>query len=131
MENFEQIKKLLRNSKEIRDLFGVKIPMWRAKKDTYDKTRFGFVEGGSDGWYTSCETNIHFSAWAGTYGDSSTYKQIDLDGDVFKEHFVKYLNLNKEAIMMAIAEQIDQEAKSLKSEAEAELKEQFKILNDL
>jgi len=131
MKNLEQIKKLLANANEIKDLFERKIPMWKANKDTYDKTRFGFVEGGSDGWYKTCETNIHFGAWAGTYGDSSTYKQIDLDGDIFKKHFVNYLNRNKQEIMMAIAKQIEEEAKKLKDEAKKELDAELALLTEL
>lgn len=105
--------------------------MWKANKDTYDKTRFGFVEGGSDGWYESCETNIHFGAWTGTYGNSSTYKQIDLDGDIFKKHFVKYLNANKESIMMSIANQIESEASDLKEAAQKEIDSQNALLAEL
>ena len=131
MKNFDQIKKLLSNSREIKDLFERKIPLWKSKKEKYDNTRYGFVAGGSDGWYKDCEINIHFAAWAGTYGDSSTYKEIDLDGEIFKKHFLQYLNLHKQDIMMSIANQIEQEAKSLKLEAEAEIKEHQAILNEL
>lgn len=131
MSHLEKIKKLLTNANEIKDLFQVKIPLWNENKSTYDKTRYGFVEGGSDGWYRDCETNIHFAAWAGTYGDSSTYKQIELDGAVFKEQFLKYLNSNKEEIMMSIAKSLEKEAKSLKSKAEEELNLQMSKLKEL
>ncbi len=131
MENLEQLKKLIKNSDQIKDLFERKIPLWQSQKEKYDKTRYGFVEGGSDGWYKSCEINVHFAAWSGCYGDSSTYKQIDLDGDVFKKHFIQYLNSNKKEIMMAIAIQIENEAKQLKNDAEKELNEQLSLLRGL
>lgn len=131
MEALKQIKKLLENVNQIRNLFINKIPMWNKDRDTYDKVRVGFVEGGSDGWYDDCETIIHFAAWCGTYGSSSTYKQIDLDGDVFKKHFMKYLNNNKQAIMMGMAESIENEARELKSKAEDELNGELAKLKEL
>ena len=131
MKNFKQIKKLRKNAKAIKDLFNDLIPKWQADPKTYDKTRFGFKEGGSDGWHKSCESLIHFEAWCGTYGDSSTYKQIDMDGDVFKTHFLKYLNANKKEIMMSIANSIELEAKTLKEKAEEEIKAQLSELAEL
>lgn len=131
MEALKQVKKLLTNVNQIKDLFQRKIPMWHADKKTYDKTRFGFVEGGSDGWYKDCEINIHFAAWCGTCGSSDTYKQIELDGDVFKKHLMLYLNKNKETIMMSIAESIENEAKDLKSKAEKELNDELSKLKEL
>lgn len=131
MKNFEQIKKLRKNAKEIKTLFNELIPKWQADRKTYDKTRFGFKEGGSDGWYKSCESLIHFEAWCGTYGDSSTYSQISMDGDVFKAHFLKYLNENKKEIMLSIADSIEKEAKSLKEKAEEEVKVQLLELSEL
>lgn len=131
METLEQIKKLLENANEIKSLFEKKIPLWNKNREHYDKTRVGFVEGGSNGWYASCETNVHFAAWCGIFGDSSTYKQIDLDGEIFRKHFMKYLNNNKQAIMMEIAESIEREAKELKLKAEGELNEELSKLKQL
>lgn len=131
MKNFEQIKKLTRNAEAIKTLFNDLIPKWQADPKYYDKTRFGFIEGGSNGWFESCESLIHFEAFCGTYGDSSTYCQISMDGDVFKSHFLKYLNANKKEIMMAIADSIEKEAKSLKEKAEEEVKSQLSELAKL
>lgn len=131
METFEKIKKLRKNAEEIKSLFNDLIPRWKADPEFYDKVRFGFKEGGSDGWYESCESLIHFEAWCGTYGSSSTYSQIDMDGDVFKVHFLKYLNENKKEIMMAIADSIEKEAKSLKEKAEEEIKAKLLELSEL
>lgn len=131
MKSFEQIKKLRKNAEAIKSLFNDLIPKWQADPKHYDKTRFGFKEGGSDGWYKSCESLIHFEAWCGTYGDSSTYSQISMDGDVFKVHFLKYLNANKKEIMMAVADSIEKEAKSLKEKAEEEVKAQLSELAEL
>lgn len=131
MEKFEQIKKLRKNAEAIKKLFNELIPKWKEDPKYYDKTSFGFREGGSGGWYKNCESLIHFEAWCGTYGDSSTYKQIDMDGDVFKTHFLKYLNANKKEIMMSIANSIELEAKTLKEKAEEEIKAQLSELDEL
>ncbi len=54
-----------------------------------------------------------------------------MDGDVFKIHFLKYLNANKKEIMLSIAESIEKEAKSLKEKAEEEVKAQLSELAEL
>lgn len=131
MKTFEQIKKLRENVSQIRTLFNDLIPKWQIDRETYDKTRWGFVSGGSNGWYKDCEILIHFEAWCGTYGDSSTYNQIEMDGNVFKTHFLKYLNANKKDIMLSIADSIENEAKSLKEKAEEEVREQLLMLEEL
>lgn len=131
MEAVDKIKKLMENVNEIRRLFLQKIPKWKAEPKTYDKTRWGFVEGDNDGWYNSQTVTLHFGSWCGTYGDSSTYKQIDLDGSIFRNHFMKYLNNNKEQIMMAVADSIEKEAVLLKADAEKELNKQLSKLQEL
>lgn len=125
-ENIDRIKKLLRNASEIKNLFKILIPKWKANPNHYDKTRYGFAGGDGDGWYKPC--TLHFQAWAGTYGCSSTYKQIDTDPDVFNEHLIKWLNNHKEDVMLGIAESIEAEASSLKAEAEKELQKQADML---
>lgn len=129
METVEKIKKLRHNADQIKDLFVKKIPMWQADPETFDKTRWGFVQGDNDGWYSSQTITLHFGAWAGVYGNSSVYKQIDLDGDVFRAHFLKYLNNHRAEIMMGVAESIEVEAAGLKSNAEAELNKEMQELS--
>lgn len=131
MEAVSKIKKLLENVNEIRRLFLQKIPKWKAEPSTYDKTRYGFVEGDCDGWYKGQTITMHFGAWMGTYGDSSTYKQIDLDGEIFRRRLLKYLNDNKQSIMLAIADSMEEEAALLKKEAESELNQQLSKLQEL
>lgn len=131
MKTFEEIKKLKKSSQSIKTLFKELIPEWSENREIYDKIRLGFVQGGSNGWYPDNEILIHFEAWCGTYGDSSTYNQINIDGDVFKKHFLGYLNKNKMQIMMSIAESIDEEAISLKEKAEEEVKSQLAELAEL
>lgn len=131
MTTVETIKKLTNNVNEIRRLFLQKIPTWLKNRKHYDKIRWGFVEGDNQGWYKGQTITVHFGAWCGTYGDSSTYKQIDLDGDVFRKHFLSYLNANKEAIMLAVADSIEAEAKGLKANAQQELTDQMNMLSEL
>jgi hypothetical protein len=131
MTAVNKIKALLENANEIRRLFLQKIPKWKADRATYDKTRWGFSEGEGDGYYKGQAITIHFGAWAGTYGDSSTYKQIDLDGSIFRMRFLKYLNDNQETIMLAIADAMEKDAALLKNDAESELNQQLSKLKEL
>lgn len=131
MENVEKIKRLLNNATEIKDLFQKKIPIWKAEPQKYDKTRWGFEQGNNDGWYADQTITLHFGAWAGTYGCSSVYKKIDLDGGIFRQHFLRYLNNNKEQIMLAVAESIEKEATDLKEKAEAELNKELTKLQNI
>jgi hypothetical protein len=131
MEAVSKIKRLMENANEIRRLFLQKIPKWKADKATWDKTRWGFTEGEGDGYYKGQSMTIHFGAWAGTYGDSSTYKQIDLDGAIFKSRLLKYLNDNQEKIMLAVADSMEKDAALLKESAETELKQQLSKLTEL
>ena len=129
METLKEIKKLQSNAASIKKLFNELIPLWKSDPKTYDKTRWGFTEGNSDGWYP--EMRIYFHAWCGTYGDSSTYNQIDYDGDVFKKHFLSYLNNNKQEIMLEIAKSINNEAVKLKEKAQEELQDELNKLIEL
>jgi hypothetical protein len=131
MKTVETIKTLKSAANEITQLFNVLIPKWKADIKKYDKVRYGFVGGGSDGWYKSQEQTITFQAWAGVYGDSSTYKQFDPDGEVFKTHLLKVLNDNKEKIMLGVSYSILAEAKTLQSKALEELNEQIAQINDI
>ena len=131
MEAVSKIKILIETVNEIRRLFTQKIPKWKADPATYDKTRYGFVQGDCDGYYASQAITMHFGAWCGTYGDSSTYKQIDLDGDTFRRNLLKYLNDNQKQIMLAVADSMEKEAALLKKEAESELNQQLSKLHEL
>lgn len=127
----EAIKILMENTNEIRRLFLQKIPTWTKDPKEYDKTSWGFEQGNHNDWYKGQEITLHFGAWCGTYGDSSTYKQISLDGEIFRKHFLNYLNRNKEQIMMALADSIESEAKQLKTEAASELQKEMDKLTAL
>jgi len=129
MKNFEQIEKLRKNVFQIRDLFNVKIPKWNTSQKTFDKTGAVFNQ---DHRFSACgKIEIFFSSWMGVYGDSGCSSQCNLDKEVFEEHFVKYLNYNRESIMLAIADSIEKEAKGLKEKAEEEVKTQLAMLAEL
>lgn len=131
MKKFERIKELHKAYTEIEDLFLQKIPNWNKKPEYYDKVRVGFNEGDNDGWYTEQAIKLHFGAWCGTYGDSSTYKEFSIDGVIFKEAFLRYLNRNKQDIMLGIAELIKKDALALKTEAEKEVQAQKDLIDSI
>jgi hypothetical protein len=129
METLAIIKGLQAAATEIRNLFLNKIPKWQRDPKTYDKVRYGFVEGSNDGWYKP--TEVHFGAWCGVYGDSSTYREFNIDESIFKKHFLNYLNVNKKEIMLAIANSIESEAKGLADKAQSELNTELNKLKEL
>lgn len=129
MESLQAIKKLRQNANEIYDLFNRKIPLWKTDPKHYDKTGWGFNK---DDRFTACTpVSIWFSSHKGTYGDSSCSRQLSLDAGIFNTHLVKYLNENKESIMMAIAKSIEDQAKTLKQNAEEELNRELSKLAEL
>jgi len=129
MKNLETIQKLRNNVSQIRTLFKEKIKLWAEDEKYYDKTGLGF---NLDNRFSACsKIEIWFSSWKGVYGDSGCSSQLDLDAEIFKNHLLKYLNLNKEEIMLKIADSIELEAKSLKDNAEEELNSQLKKLSEL
>ena len=129
MKTFEEIKKLRQNVSEIRTLFNVKIPKWLDDKKHFDKTGASFNI--DDRFSAFGKIEIWFSSWMGTYGDSGCGTQCRLDVNIFRKHFVSYLNANKKEIMLAIADSIEKEAKSLKEKAEEEVREQLSQLAEL
>jgi len=129
MKILEEIKKLRRNAKEIRDLFLVRIPSWAEYPKTYDKTGWGF--NGDDRFKSCSNVQVFFYSLMGTYGNSSCTTQCSLDADVFASHLIKYLNKNQKAIMLAIADQIEDEARSIKEKAENELNQELNSLKEL
>lgn len=131
MQTLELVKSLRANANEIYRLFKEKIPRWNTDRKHYDKFRYGFVQGDNDGWYKGQTIEIHFGAWCGVYGDSSTYKEISLDGEIFREHFLKYLNDHKESIMMGVSESMRIAAQKLVDKATEELNTELDKLNEL
>lgn len=125
----ERIELLKENANSIKDLFLHKIPKWRNDIKFYDKRGWGFND---DDRFNACKPFlISFSSHVGTYGDSGCSRQCDLDEYIFKKHLLKYLNDNVEAIMLKIAEQIQEEAKTFKDKAEKELNQKMKMLENL
>lgn len=131
MENktIDYIKKLKHNTTQIRELFLTKIPLWKQYHEQYDKTTYQFEEGNHNDWETPIV--LCFTAWMGTYGSSSTHQELRLDNNIFKKHFIQYLNNNKETIMLAVADLIEKEAVKLKIQAEEELKRNSELINNL
>ena len=129
MENLNEIKKLRQNANSIYELFKVKIPKWSTDPRHYDKTGWGFNE---DSRFNACKpASVAFSSYMGTYGYSGCSSQCSMDDKLFQEYLVKYLNQNKESVMLGIAKLLEEQAKSLKDKAEAELTAQMDKLKEL
>lgn len=125
----DQIKELTNNANSIISLFLQKIPKWKNESKHYDKVGWGF---NIDNRFSSCEgINITFDSYMGTYGDSGCSRECHLDKNIFNSHLLKYLNDNKESIMIAIADSIRKEAIGLKEGAENELLQQLEKIREL
>lgn len=129
METVNEIKKLMQNANEIYSLFLRKIPKWKSDSKYYDKVGWGF---NLDDRFNACKpVSVAFSSHMGTYGNSGCGRECDLDDKLFREHLVKYLNKNKEVVMLAIADQIKAEAIALKEKATAELTAEMEKINGI
>lgn len=129
MEAFNTIEKLKSEANRIKMLFLESIPAWTADPKHYDKVGFGFNL--DDRFQAATSINVYFSSKCGIYGNSSCYSVLHLDDTIWKNHFIKYLNKNKTEIMLAIADQMLEEAKSHKTKAMEELETNIKKLQDL
>lgn len=129
METIDEVNKLRREAAEIRMLFRVKIPKWKADPHYYDKTGWGF---NTDGRFAAhSPISVQFDSHMGTYGDSSCSRELSLDESIFQKHFLKYLNHHDQEIMMEIADSIEEEARDMKEKAQAELEKKLKSLEEL
>ena len=84
-----------------------------------DKFKKGFNE---DSRFQSFSANVYFSAYTGTYGDSSVYNFLRLDsGEAVGKALIAYLDQNEEAVLKGMAEILEKNAKSLIDEAKNEV----------
>lgn len=129
METVDKIKKLKENVNQIRSFFNEKLPRWDENRGRYDKVGYGFNQ---DDRFNACAPiSIAFTSKMGVYGDSGCSTQVDLDKDIFNQHFLTYLNKNKKEIMLAIADQIEEEARKLKDKAQLELNAELDKIKEL
>lgn len=125
----DQINKLRQEASDIRELFLNLIPKWKANPHHYDKTGWGF--NGDSRFSAHRSIPVQFNSHMGTYGSSSCSRQLSLDNNIFERHFLKYLDDHCEEIMLAVADSMEEEARSMKEKAQAELQEKLKSLEEL
>lgn len=99
------------------------------KPHHYDKIGWGF--NGDNRFGAHKAFPIQFDSHMGTYGDSGCGTECRLDDTIFRNHFVKYINAHNKEIMLAIAESIKEEAKTLKQQAEKELNDKLAEIKKL
>ncbi|OJX63048.1 hypothetical protein [Dysgonomonas sp. 37-18] len=150
MKKLDEVKELIRNASAIRNFLNATLQKY--KSDTrIDKLEYGFNQ---DKRFATCNgVTITFDSLVGSYGSSScstidgifvddeysfgSYGSsscstiVNLSSDVFNKHLLKYLNNNKHTIMLAIADSIEKDAKSIKDEAEKELQAELDKLKKL
>ena len=130
MDVLIEIKKIKDNADQIYTLFNKKIPAWLASPRIYDKVGWGF--NGDDRFNACTHAKVAFYSYSGVYGDSSSCsRECHLDNELFQEYLIKYLDKNKEAIMLGIAGLMYEKAKSLKSQAEDQLQKQLDEIKQL
>ena len=128
MKKLDELKELRRNVSAIRNFLNSTLQKY--KSDTkIDKLEYGFNQ---DKRFAACNgVTITFDSLVGSYGSSSCSTIVNLSSDIFNKHLLKYLNNNKHTIMLAIADSIEKDAKSLKDEAEKELQSELDKLKEL
>lgn len=127
-------KELLATGKQLKTFIKDKLPKIRE-----ESTISGYgIDKHNDGFCT--EENIQsmnirylsFYSFSGSYGSSETYSDIsNLNFDLMKEYFIKYLNNHKDEILIGVADLMINAAKKNKEEAIRELEEHKKELLDL
>lgn len=128
MKKLEEVKLLRKNVSGIRDFFDVRLPKFKADSRV-DKLRYGF---NIDNRFEACKgVTITFDSLVGSFGSSDCSTVVNLTSDIFNKHLVKYLNSNMREVMLAIADSIEKDAKSLKDEAEKELQTELDKLKEL
>jgi len=128
MKKLDEVKELIKNVSAIRNF--VNATLQKYKSDTrIDKLDYGFNK---DKRFAACNgVTVTFDSLVGSYGSSSCSTIVNLSSDIFNKHLLRYLNNNKHTIMLAIADSIEKDAKSLRSEAEKELQAELDKLKEL
>lgn len=128
MKKLDEVKELRKNVSAIRNFFNMN--MQKYKQDSRcDKFNYGF---NIDDRFKACQgKTITFDSWAGYFGDSGCSNIVSLSPEIFNKHLLRYLNDNKHTIMLAIADSIEKDAKSLRCEAEKELQAELDKLKQL
>lgn len=130
----KETKELLVTGKQLKTFIKDKLPKIRE-----ESTISGYgIDKHNDGFCT--EENIQsmnirylsFYSFSGSHGSSETYSDIsNLNFDLMKEYFIKYLNNHKDEILIGVADLMINAAKKNKEEAIRELEEHKKELLDL
>jgi len=98
-------------------------------ENSTDKHKKGF---NADSRFMSFSADIFFSAYTGQYGSSSVYDFLNLkSGDELGGAFIQYIKNNEEAVIKGMAVILDEKAKALISEAEAEVKSALASINNI
>lgn len=128
MKKLDEVKELRRNVSAIRNFFNASLQKYKADSRC-DKFNYGF---NLDDRFKACQgKTITFDSWAGYFGDSGCSNIVSLSPEIFNKHLLRYLNNNKHAIMLAIADSIEKDAINLKGEAEKELQAEMDKLKEL
>lgn len=128
MKKLEEVKELRRNVSAIRNFLNISLQKYK-EDSRCDKFNYGF---NIDERFKACQgETITFDSWAGYFGDSGCRSIVRLSPEIFNKHLLMYLNNNKHTIMLAIADSIEKDAKSLRCEAEKELQAELDKLKEL
>lgn len=128
MKKLDEVKELRKNVSAIRNFFNMNLQKYK-QDSRCDKFNYGF---NIDDRFKACQGEIiTFDSWTGYFGDSGCSNIVRLSPEIFNKHLLMYLNNNKHTIMLAIADSIEKDAKSLRCEAEKELKAELDNLKEL
>ncbi|MBS5980940.1 MAG: hypothetical protein KIB51_14705 [Dysgonomonas mossii] len=128
MKKLDEVKELRKNVSVIRNFLNASLQKYK-EDSRCDKFNYGF---NLDDRFKACQgKTITFDSWVGYFGDSGCSNIVRLSPEIFNKHLLRYLNNNKHTIMLAIADSIEKDAKSLICEAEKELQAELDKLKEL
>ena len=128
MKKLDEVKELRKNVSVIRNFLNASLQKYK-EDSRCDKFNYGF---NLDDRFKACQgKTITFDSWVGYFGDSGCSNIVRLSPEIFNKHLLRYLNNKKHTIILAIADRIEKDEKSLRCEAEKELQAELDKLKEL
>ncbi|MCE8825902.1 hypothetical protein K0F25_07670, partial [Bacteroides fragilis] len=108
MMTAEELSKLIITGRKLKKFIKETLPKIRKEfeshsKNGIDKHTDGF--GRRESIQSMNISNLCYSSFSGSYGSGDTYSDIaNIDTDLMKEYFIRYLNGHKDEIMEGVAD---------------------------
>lgn len=123
LKKTEDIIRIWTNGKRLYEFVTKRLPQIRNEKldprSPIDKHSDGF--SCSESIQSMNIRDLSYSSFTGSYGNSSTYSDLPVDGKMMKDYFLRYLNRHKDEILREMAIDMMDDAENMKRDALQEL----------